>query len=1151
MAGFRRLSASAVLLLSVMVFDAAWPLHAQSSGNASSAAPMPGTPASVSTQGGIVRGVVKAGAVPLPGVSITATNTLTGKRYTTTTDASGNFSMSIPGNGRYVLKTELTAFAEVTKEVLFTSGVHEAQADFSLQLASRVQQEEAKQAASTATAAGGYPSQERGSARGMQSLSVLSSAANEIEAGMGSGNAGASMPSLGDLSSGGSDTATDSVAVSGQMGMTNPFANINEDDLRQRIQEQRALNGGQGGPGGGPGGGGFGGGGRGGGGGFGGRGFGGPGGMSAAFRKFNPFQPHGAVFYQGGNSALNAKTFSLTGQPVDKPAYNSNRYGFLLMGTPMIPGILKPSTKNFMFLGVFGTKNSSPFDQYASMPTLAERSGDFSSLTNRSGSVIPIYDPQTGQQFSYDGKANVIDPARIPSQAQALLAYLPAPNLPGTTNNLHTLTTAATNSTNVTARYVRNFGAGGGGAALPPFLQALMGTKGLRQNLNFSGNYMHTASDSLNVFPQLGGSTQMHQYALNLGYTLGYGRLTNNFALNWNRSHAVTNNYFTGKTDVAGNAGIPVGSIATSSNPFNYGVPGLKFSSFTGMSETAPSNRINQTISFTEGTSWSHKQHNVRFGFDIRRVHLDVLGGSNVTGAFTFTGYATKKPGDTSSGTQSSGSDFADYLLGLPQQSSVQAGNDKYYLRANVWDFYAQDDWRIRPNLTVLAGIRYEYFSPYSEKYDHMANLDHNADFTEVAEVLPNQVGPYSGKFPHSLVKPDRNNFAPRVGFAWQPIRKTVVRGGYGVNFNTSQYSNFVQQLAYQPPFAVTQTNITHEQGCGTLQLSNAFNCTTNGSTLIQNSFAVNLNYRLGYVQVWNLDVQRTLPGGVVMNVGYNGSKGTALDMLRAPNRGITGTSTATAQAFNFEDSLGFSNFNALAISVRRRLHSGLSLQATYQYSHSIDNASSIGGGTGVVAQNDKDLLAEEGNSSFDQRQRVRGNWVYELPFGPDAKYVTSGFFSRALNGLSLSGSYTFATGTPSTPHYAAAISEVARGSSGSLRPDRVAGSSLTEGGGSLKHWFNTSVFTAPVVSASNPFGYGNASRNSITGPGTVSVNMSFSKTVRMGETRSLEVRATADNVFNTVQYSGIDTTLGSQTYGQVTSVATMRQMTLQARFRF
>ncbi len=204
------------------------------------------------------------------------------------------------------------------------------------------------------------------------------------------------------------------------------------------------------------------------------------------------------------------------------------------------------------------------------------------------------------------------------------------------------------------------------------------------------------------------------------------------------------------------------------------------------------------------------------------------------------------------------------------------------------------------------------------------------------------------------------------------------------------------------------------------------------------------------------------------------------------------------------------------------------------------------------MAQNPRDLLAEEGNSSFDVRHQVSGNWLYELPFGAKAKYLNSGnFFSRAVEGLSLSGIFNFASGTPLTPSYAASIAEVSRGTTGSLRPDRVADTPLTAGGGRLLHWFNTSAFDHPVVSASNPFGYGNASRNSIPGPGTVSVNASVSKTASLGDTRSLEFRATANNVFNTVQYSGVDTTIGSATYGQVTSVATMRRLTVYARFRF
>jgi hypothetical protein len=314
----------------------------------------------------------------------------------------------------------------------------------------------------------------------------------------------------------------------------------------------------------------------------------------------------------------------------------------------------------------------------------------------------------------------------------------------------------------------------------------------------------------------------------------------------------------------------------------------------------------------------------------------------------------------------------------------------------------------------------------------------------------------------------------------------------------------------------------------------------------------VNKNYRLPYVQVWNLDVQRTLPLGIVLNVGYNGSKGTRLDILDAPGR----TAIVSPNVlYTYEDSVAFSNFNALAVRLRKRMQNGIALGATYTYSHSIDNASSIGatgGGTcitngSVCAQNWQDLLAEESNSSFDIRNQVKGDFVYELPFGVDGHYLSSGnFLSHAVGGLSVSGTFDFASGSPLTPHYEAAVSDVARGSTGSLRPDRVPGVSLTAGGGTVDNWFNKNAFANPPDDS-----FGTASRYSIPGPGTVSVNMSFSKTQRFSEMRTLEVRATVDNVFNTVQYSGVDTTLGSATYGQVTSTANMRQFTFLAQFRY
>jgi trimeric autotransporter adhesin len=1112
--------------------------------------------------GGTITGTVKAGAVPLPGVGVTATNTLTGKKYATTTDVNGSFAMAIPRNGRYVVKAELAAFATETKEVLINAagenGGKPAQvAEFGLQLASRVQEQEARQTAATTSA---------GIARGVQALSVTGDGLETTDASAGGGNVGAQLPTLAGV--GGDAAGSDSVTVNGAVGQTNGLAGYSEDDIRQRVQDAVAQAQRQGGAagdmanavvgmlGGMMGGGGFGGpGGGGGGGGRGGRG-GGGGGGGGGFRGFNPTQPHGAVFYQGGNGALDATSFSLTGAPVVKPAYSSNRFGVSFTGSPSIPGLVKASSKQFIFLNVTGQRNTTPTNLYGTVPTLAERGGDFSGLTQTVDGVtspVTLYNPATGLPF-------VNNQVPVSTQAAALLNYYPGPNITSTGRqgyNYQTITTAGNNAATAALRYVRNFGqnSGFGGGRR----QGANAPKTLRQNINFNGSYSHTASDNPNIFLPLGGKTQTDGYGVTAGYTIGYGRLTNNASINWNRSHSTLTNFFTDVSDPLVGTGISIPKPVIGGNPgIYYGLPSASISNFTGLSEALPSDVINQTISFSDFVSYSHKKHNMRYGLDIRRVHADSVGGTNVVGAYTFTGYATQNPATAGTCTPSStvtcpvvppsGFGFADFLLGLPQQSTIQAATEKNYLRANVFDWYAQDDWRILANLTLNYGLRYEYFSPYVEKDNRLVNLDHNSDFTQVLPVCPVAVpGACVAGSPRSLVNPDRNMYSPRLGFAYRPkmkvFKETVVRGGYGINFNTGQYASFANQLSAQVPFALTQTNIVGQPGCTptALTLANGFGCST---TPVQNNYAVNRFYRLGHVQVWNLDIQRTLPLGIVMNVGYNGSKGGDLDILRAPNRTADGASDSSAQPFNYEDSLGYQRFEQLSVNVRKRLQKGVSIQATYHWGHSIDNASSIGGGKPTVAQNDQDLNAEEGNSSFDVRQQVTGNWVLELPFGPNRAYFTKGgFWSHALDGFSLSGDFTFATGTYYTPHYVSTVAETATGSNNSLRPDRVFSQPIP-GKGTILDWFNPAAFVTPN-------GYGTASRGSIEGPGIVVADASLSRTVAMGETRSFEARVTATNVFNTVQYSGIDTTLNSPTFGQVTSAAAMRRLTVLARFRF
>jgi hypothetical protein len=642
----------------------------------------------------------------------------------------------------------------------------------------------------------------------------------------------------------------------------------------------------------------------------------------------------------------------------------------------------------------------------------------------------------------------------------------------------------------------------------------------------------------------------------------------------------LTSNHFTNASGIpalanpALAAGIEVADQRIYNDPFYYGVPSISMTGATGvagLSDTSPSNSINQTVSFTDMVSYSHKKHNMRFGFDFRRIESNSIGTNGVLGSFTFSGFATENPLQQTCVTNtnpvsttnpnptctfsSSGSSYADLLIGQPQQTSITAGLSKIYLRGNSWDWYAQDDWRVKNGFTVSYGVRWEYFSPYSEENNHLVNLNltGSGSSLQIANVCATSAtGCASVGTPASLVNPDKSMYSPRIAIAWVPkfkwAKQMVVRSGYGINYNTGQYSRFASSMSFQQPFAITQTNTLSTTNSPTtctmanMSLANGFNCSTQTT---QSNFGVNPNYRLGMVQVYNLGIQRSLPQGTVLNIDYTGAYAINQDIVRKPNRNAAGILNSSAGQFSYEDSLGYQRSNALAVNLRERMHKGVSLQGTYTYSHSIDDASSVGGSGGSTAQNDLDLGAEESNSSFDRRHSLSGNFVIEPPFGPNRAFFNKGgVISKILDGYSISGNYTFSTGGFASPQYTGTTAEVEVGAN-YLRPNRNFSQPI-KGAGSRLAWFNTAAFTAPA-----PGTYGTASRNSIEMPGTVSISGSLSRTVTFGGTRSFEARINANNALNTVQYSGVNTQINSSSFGQVNGAAGMRSFTYNASFRF
>jgi hypothetical protein len=1130
--------------------------------------------AQVEQTGGKLHGTVKSGATPLPGVTVMALNSLTGKRVATTTDLTGAWTLVLAQNGRYVVRTQFAGFAQGAQEAVLNAQSHEQTLTFDLQLASRAAAAELSQAkAQTQAETAATQLVQQMTGNGAQSVSLLSAlqAGTETQAGTGSLSAGADLPQVATSS----DFSGDSVSISGQQGQVSAVAGMDMDRLRDAMETVRSQLGGQNGAmaglfgGGGPGGGGgFGGGGMGGpGGGFGGGG--GMGGMMGGgggrgnFRGFNPGQPHGAVFWSGSNSALNAEPFSLRGQSQAQPASGTNRFGLTFMSAPYIPGVTKPSGKDTFFLTLSGQRSSTPVDQYAIVPTDAERAGDFSDT-----GLAPIYDPAAQTQTQFTG--NVIPTGRISPSATALLTcpnpiasgtncqpFFPKSNLTQLVNNYnyHLLSTQQNNQTQAGLRYMRSLGKnasltgmGRGGG------NRRQQNQGLRQSINFNANWSHSAADNVNIFPQLGGRNWSDSYSLQAGYTVGYKRLTNVFNVNWNRSAAQTQNFFTGATDVAHSLGIDgPGGTTLNVDPLNYGLPNVTLSSMNGLSEVQPNQSISQTISFSETLSWIHKKHNMRFGGDYRRVHRDFLGGSNATGSFTFTGLFT----EDAAGDPTTGSPIADLLLGLPQATTLNASAAKSYLRDNVIDGFAQDDWRATSSLTLNYGVRYEYFAPYTEKFNHLAmvSTDPSNGFTSQTEVQADR-GQRS-----SLVDPYLTAFSPRLGFAWRvpKTKQMVLRGGYGVNYTVGQYGTFGNTMARQP--MLNAPNFVNEQtneevdatghassACARVTSSTCFTLASGfGIPNTVGNYAVDPGYRLPFVHVWNLNVQKALPWSLVLNAGYNGSFGGNLDIKSAP-RPISATTAGTDPnklVFTYEQSRASSSFHSGTVSLQKRLSAGFAVGAFYIYAHSIDNSVSM-------AQNWQDLAAERASSTSDVRQSVNGNYLYELPFGYDKQWFTSGVASHILEGTSVSGTFRFATGTPLTPTYSSGVQSTACGTNALFRPI-LTGASPRSGLSGME-WFNPTAYQAPTVTSSTPYPcgvFGNTPRSSLRGPGTMSNNMTLAKTMQLGSTRSWEFRASANNVFNTVQYSGVDTNASSTTFGQVNSAASMRTFSFESRFRF
>jgi carboxypeptidase family protein len=845
-------------------------------------------------------------------------------------------------------------------------------------------------------------------------------------------------------------------------------------------------------------------------------------------RAFGNRRLNSRSLYNGGfavqldNSALDARQYSLSGFESPKPAYDRVTAGFTVGGPLRIPHVL-PRGPNFFVAYQFMRSNTAASDS-ALVPTEAEREGN---LANAVGQPATILDPATGQPFP--GSVVPVSP-----QANALLALYPLPNVAG--NPLYNYQVPVLNTTHQDVVQLR--------------MDKTLGRKDqLYGNFNLQSNRADSVSlfDFVDITDTLGLNTNInwsHRFNQRLFLFAGY---------RFSRLRTLLRPEFEKRENISGAAGIN----GNDQDPAQWGPPALNFSSGTAaLSDGESTFNRNRTDSFSLSAGIYHGRHNVTIGGDLRKQQYNDNFEQDPRGAFTFTGAVT-------------GSDLADFLLGVPDASSIAFGNADKYLRQTASDAYVNDDWRALTNLTINAGVRWEYGEPMTELFDRLVNLDVAQGFVSVAPVLASDpVGPLTGQhYPNSLVRPDRLGIEPRIGVSWRPIPAStvVVRTGYGIYHDTSVYLTPTLQLAQQAPLSTS----VNEQNSATCPLTLANGFPSCGQTTPQ-AFAMDPNFRVGYAQTWQLAVQRDLPYAMQGTVTYLGVKGTHGVQQILPNSfplEEANPCPSCPSGFVYETSGGNSTRQSAQLQLRRRLRAGFMAALTYTYSKSIDDDAALGGQGHIgnvtqsagslqsqtsslaasatpapaIAQDWLDPRAERSLSSFDQRHLLNVQAQYTTGQGIEGGTLMQGWRGRLFKEWTLLTQITTGSGLPETPVYPFTVPGT--GVVGPLRP-ALTGAPIYASSGSAH--LNATAYSAPA-----PGLFGTAGRNSITGPAQFSLDSGLQRTFRPTSRFFLDARIDATNLMNHVVFTTWNTTVGNTQFGLPISTNAMRSLQATFRLRF
>jgi hypothetical protein len=815
----------------------------------------------------------------------------------------------------------------------------------------------------------------------------------------------------------------------------------------------------------------------------------------SAVTKSGTNQLHGSVFEYLRNDALDARNFFAA----QKPAYRRNQFGGTA-GGPII------KNKFFVFGGYEGLRTRQGQTFLGSVPAPVLLTGNLSSIPT------PVIDPSTGAPFP----GNIIPPNRISHFAQVLSPTIPEPNATGP-NNFRITKTFVDDYNDATFRAD----------------QVINSKHSLFERyIWYDGSQISPSTFSATNFPQSGQN-------LSIGETWVVSpSVVNEVRLGYNRANHLDSPISLGGSNWVQIVGLK--NLTGATDPIDFGRPNWSIAGYSGQGEgTITQGAIENIYSLSDALSKVWGKHTIRVGIQAQNRRFFQITEVPPRGSFSFTGLFT-------------GNSIADYLLGYCANCQGAFGSSRSNYRSNTIAPFFDDVWQVTQRLTVHAGLRYEYLAPWKEQNSQEGALDPVSGkiaYHKVPAVIPPSLAPLiinqDNFFPAGILKPDRNNWGPRLGIAYRVSEKTVIRTGFGVyydnlNLNELQFTRLV------PPFYGNDSIVPDKSN--PISVDTLFPSLTDIAQFPA-PFSVDPNNRTPYTLEWNFNVQRSLGRDYLVEVAYTGSGSHKLTKRYNQNQANFGTTPiATRLPFPWfqpailtSDNDANASFNGLSLRVEKRYSSGLFFLGNYQFSRNIDNNS------GEVEANDTayrmNKKLDRGLSRYNQKHRAVISYGYELPFGHGKRWLTGGPAAYVFGNWQVQGIITLLSGFPFTPTGPAVCS------CGSYVPQRV--NAVKPGFGNISnptvnHWYDVTAFALP------PNGFqGNAGRNVIIGPSFKTVDFSVAKNFSITERARLQYRAEFFNILNHPNFGFPDANIANVTAGVISSAYDGRDIQMGLRLEW